>query len=338
MRSPIAAALLVALACAPAATEPADHHAEVADKVTAALAHRDAVALASEFAVPLTYEGFPRSLPTCEELAGGGTVTKQAELVALATCLIDAARTSVIRVSVQPGATAATHVVITPRPITDPAADAVAATLAKAIQAKDAKAVAAALVPPFLYSGVVTKDDACKRTFRSAGKIDDSAQLVPFATCLLAVDGIADYAVVGRSFPPHVGGGADHAVLVFVDPDARALKAIVIVPKRDPNAPAVISPKLLEGQRIKGDPRVAPDLQTAKAIHKAGVHRVIASVKICLNAKGDVSSAEVAKSSGFPAYDQELTDAIATWKYKPWTVDGMPAAVCTAITFIYQQS
>jgi outer membrane biosynthesis protein TonB len=56
-----------------------------------------------------------------------------------------------------------------------------------------------------------------------------------------------------------------------------------------------------------------------------------AIVKVCLTADGKIESTRLIKTSGVPAYDDQLQAAIRdTWAFDP--VDGHP--VCTAITFL----
>jgi hypothetical protein len=43
------------------------------------------------------------------------------------------------------------------------------------------------------------------------------------------------------------------------------------------------------------------------------------------------------KSTGFDAYDRLIEQKMLDWRYQPFLIGGKPTAVCTAITFIYQQ-
>jgi len=45
------------------------------------------------------------------------------------------------------------------------------------------------------------------------------------------------------------------------------------------------------------------------------------------------------KSTGFPAYDSKIQTKIrGEWRYKPYNVNGKAVPVCTAVTFIYNQT
>jgi hypothetical protein len=37
------------------------------------------------------------------------------------------------------------------------------------------------------------------------------------------------------------------------------------------------------------------------------------------------------------AVDRHIRETMQAWRYSPFLLDGAPAAVCTAVTFIYQQ-
>jgi periplasmic protein TonB len=97
----------------------------------------------------------------------------------------------------------------------------------------------------------------------------------------------------------------------------------------------VVPPRALEPQRISGTLAIAPDDATRAAIARDGKTRVIAMVKLCLGADGTPSSTTPIKSSGYPAYDQRFQDAMRTWRFRPFTVNGKPTAVCTVETIIY---
>jgi hypothetical protein len=94
----------------------------------------------------------------------------------------------------------------------------------------------------------------------------------------------------------------------------------------------------LEGQRIRGEPAIVPDQPTKDAIRDAGVARVTGSFKLCLDATGAVARVETLKTTGFESYDRTLIRGMRQWMYRPYTVDGKPAPVCTAVIFIYEQS
>jgi outer membrane biosynthesis protein TonB len=73
-------------------------------------------------------------------------------------------------------------------------------------------------------------------------------------------------------------------------------------------------------------------------IARTGAESLVSLYKICLTVDGTVDVITQVKSSGFPAYDEKIKAAIKKdWRYRPYLINGKPAAVCTALRFIYSQ-
>jgi hypothetical protein len=105
-----------------------------------------------------------------------------------------------------------------------------------------------------------------------------------------------------------------------------------------PAAPQIIAPAVLEANRAGGDKTIVPDAVTQEAISRSGVESVVSTYKLCVSAAGDISLVTQMRSSGFPAYDDKIRSTIrATWRYRPYLVDGRAAPVCTALRFVYAQ-
>jgi TonB family protein len=104
-----------------------------------------------------------------------------------------------------------------------------------------------------------------------------------------------------------------------------------------PAEPREVRPNLIEGHRIKGDPRImAPD-PVRLAMMRAGTSQLIGVVRMCLDRGGRVSSLELARSTGHEAYDARLLAEMRGWRYRPYRLDsGDTVAVCTTITFVYR--
>ncbi|MFT3700221.1 MAG: hypothetical protein QM831_44160 [Kofleriaceae bacterium] len=102
-------------------------------------------------------------------------------------------------------------------------------------------------------------------------------------------------------------------------------------------APQKVSPLALEGLRLAGDKQIMPDDATKEAMQRSGKDRIVGTFEVCLDLAGQVTSTDVTKTTGFPAYDTKIVSGIGQWKFKPWMVDGKAVPVCTAVTFIYSQ-
>jgi TonB family protein len=84
--------------------------------------------------------------------------------------------------------------------------------------------------------------------------------------------------------------------------------------------------------RVTGDAAIALSDDVRKAM--GDVPLVAAILKICLSPEGKVETTKVIKSSGAPAYDDQLQRVIkASWSFEPFDIDGKPVAVCTSVTF-----
>jgi hypothetical protein len=84
-------------------------------------------------------------------------------------------------------------------------------------------------------------------------------------------------------------------------------------------------------RRLTGDAAIPPSQDVITAVGKP---IAVAIVKLCLDADGKVASTRVVKTSGVPAYDDQLRATInASWTFAPTEVDGKPAPVCTTVTF-----
>jgi serine/threonine protein kinase len=103
-------------------------------------------------------------------------------------------------------------------------------------------------------------------------------------------------------------------------------------------AQVVITPGVLEANRISGDKRIVPDNSTKTAIDRAGVDKVAGAVKFCVGADGSITSVSLLTSTGFPSYDDTILRTIRReWRYRPFVANGKPNAVCTAVRFVYSQ-
>ncbi len=114
--------------------------------------------------------------------------------------------------------------------------------------------------------------------------------------------------------------------------------AVSVVRPAAPVAPRNIAPKALDANRIGGDKDIVPDSLTQREIARSGADQITGSYKLCVSAAGTIESVSPLKSTGFPAYDTKIASTIrAQWRYRPFVIDGAPAAVCTAVRFVYSQ-
>lgn len=103
-----------------------------------------------------------------------------------------------------------------------------------------------------------------------------------------------------------------------------------------PEKPQLVTPTAAKANFLSGDQQPQPDNLTAIEMKRSGKSSIVAVAKICIGPSGSVSSSQVMKSSGFPAYDSKIKSAVGNWKYKPFMVNGKASQVCTTIQFIYK--
>jgi hypothetical protein len=97
----------------------------------------------------------------------------------------------------------------------------------------------------------------------------------------------------------------------------------------------IVAPPVLGALRLSGPTQIQPSDKTKIEVSRAGVSKLSASFKLCLDTLGNVSSVQLMKPTGYPDYDLLLIQAIHTWRYRPYTVANHPIPVCGMVTFIY---
>ncbi|HWU88624.1 MAG TPA: TonB family protein [Kofleriaceae bacterium] len=103
-----------------------------------------------------------------------------------------------------------------------------------------------------------------------------------------------------------------------------------------PPKPVLVAPQILKGLRTSGETAIHPPRDVYNQMARDGEYKTGAVLKVCITTTGAISSVAVAKSTGYPAYDEALVGAARRWAYRPYTVDGRPVPVCSAVTFLYQ--
>ncbi|MCE9580062.1 MAG: hypothetical protein K8W52_43505 [Deltaproteobacteria bacterium] len=226
----------------------------------------------------------------------------------------------------------------------------------------DAAQIAGALAVPLRYEGLAFTDDACARAFGVSGTVK-AAKLKRFATCLthllgaaaagaardvtIAVDLSRDadprvnhlvvhYAVADDQVDHETDDGVEGGEIGGVLGGSPDLGPGAPPPPPPPPAPpVVVPPAVVTPLIIKGSTQVAPSASVAAEIKSSGKASVSVPVKLCFSASGVATSARLLKSSGFPAYDSDITTAFKAIRIKPFEVNGHATAVCTAITVVY---
>jgi TonB family protein len=95
--------------------------------------------------------------------------------------------------------------------------------------------------------------------------------------------------------------------------------------------------QVIESLRVAGETRILPPADVQTQMVRSGVDRTRAVLRVCLGADGRVEESRFLKGTGFAGYDQRLQSAVATWRYRPYSVNGQAVAVCGTVEFVYVQ-
>lgn len=93
----------------------------------------------------------------------------------------------------------------------------------------------------------------------------------------------------------------------------------------------------LDAKRTRGTAQIHPPRSVSLQMSTKGPRRAEAEFRLCLSSLGRVSDINLTISSGFPAYDRKLFEAMQKWQYRPLLTDGKPTPCCTSVTFVYFQ-
>lgn len=91
---------------------------------------------------------------------------------------------------------------------------------------------------------------------------------------------------------------------------------------------------IVEVRRISGITQVQPRADERAAIHKGADNTAV--LKVCLDRHGNPERVLFLRRPGLASWERRLLEAVHTWRYTPFLVDGAPAPVCTSVTFVFQ--
>ncbi|HKE13724.1 MAG TPA: hypothetical protein VKB80_02580 [Kofleriaceae bacterium] len=99
----------------------------------------------------------------------------------------------------------------------------------------------------------------------------------------------------------------------------------------------IVRAKMIEGQRISGDPQIQPPDEVRVQMFDKGQKQAVGTIYMCLARDGSVASLTVMQSTGYQAYDERLTARMREWRYRPYRLaDGNAVPVCTEEIFVYR--
>ncbi|HEX8114780.1 MAG TPA: TonB family protein, partial [Kofleriaceae bacterium] len=81
---------------------------------------------------------------------------------------------------------------------------------------------------------------------------------------------------------------------------------------------------------------VRPSRETKELMIRANVLSVTGVVRLCIGVAGEVTEAEITKSTGYDRYDQRLVHAVRSWTYRPHRVHDRAVPACGQVVFHYE--
>ncbi len=103
-----------------------------------------------------------------------------------------------------------------------------------------------------------------------------------------------------------------------------------------PEKPQIVSLNAIQGLRVAGNADIHLPSDILQVMSKQGIKKATVIVKLCLNASGAPTSIDFARRSGYAEADANIEQQMREWRYRPYTVNGAPIPVCTAVVFNYQ--
>lgn len=98
----------------------------------------------------------------------------------------------------------------------------------------------------------------------------------------------------------------------------------------------IVPPSVAAGLRTSGDTQLYPPDRVKQAMMRADQDMVRGTFKLCISTSGAVDSVRVMSSTGHADYDAELVRGMERWRYRPYTVNGVPAPMCTVQIMVYR--
>ena len=102
--------------------------------------------------------------------------------------------------------------------------------------------------------------------------------------------------------------------------------------------PPVVAPDVAKGLRVAGNEKIYPPESVKVDMLHQGKETVQGVFQICVGADGGVDSVRTMRSTGFRAYDDELTGEMRRWRYRAYRVGGVASPMCTVQVVVYRMS
>ena len=103
-----------------------------------------------------------------------------------------------------------------------------------------------------------------------------------------------------------------------------------------PCDPIKVPPPVIRGMRLSGETQIQMSEMEKTSLLRSGKTRATASAKVCIGARGEVSSLSMYAGSGYAGWDAAILGAMRNWRYRAYQIGGKPVPVCGMVTFMYE--
>jgi protein TonB len=103
-----------------------------------------------------------------------------------------------------------------------------------------------------------------------------------------------------------------------------------------PSTPKLVPAVELEKNRTAGERRPPLPAGARRLATRDRVDRFSIGVRLCLSDSGAPTEVTLLKPSVYDDANAKVLADVRAWRFKPYLVNGKPAAVCTGLLFIYQ--
>ncbi|MGE3547315.1 MAG: TonB family protein, partial [Kofleriaceae bacterium] len=131
------------------------------------------------------------------------------------------------------------------------------------------------------------------------------------------------------------GNGAREAGETCDDGNQRGGDGCSSTCQREAPPVQTVGPSVMDAQWLSGERKIYPSDAVKTQMLRDDRRKSVGLLKVCVDQTGVVSSAGVAKSIGYPAYDDRLVAGALRWRFRPMMVNGRAAPFCGMVTFVY---
>jgi TonB family protein len=206
----------------------------------------------------------------------------------------------------------------------------------------DFKAPGIGIMTPSMGGG--GQQDLPKHEFKKKEKVEkkiakdvqwDKRVETDKATAKVASEEPGDGEGEGPGKGPGPGGPGETGTCVLPPCGGEPVPEPVKLPDPPKLTPVPVSPVVMAALRISGETQIHPSNVVKQQMVREDNTRVVASIKVCIQASGAIGTVSMLGTTKYPAYDQQILETARRWRYRPHMVNGVATPACSAVNFVY---